>query len=506
MLESGHDGSRRRILKSIRSDIVANFLMSLINSIGMMAMLWAASNILPAVALGTFLLIRRVADTVSQAMHLGAPASLRRYLSITADSYARAEYFRSCLLLAAIGIGLGSMIFLVAPDWASSGVLGAESRANSILTILFSAALVIQYLGSSSLLGMGRFITNNVLELVTTALAPMLMLMFIRNVSVVQILALQAAVISVAYSVVLSVCALHLRGSGPRADRAGEAVKFTEVFQYGVPRAATLFLETAFVVIGPWYLRHDLAEAGFFALAFFTLRIARTAIQPVTMVAAMGFGRLISQGSDHQVKRGLNILVGATGSVAMLGAAIVVPWTGRLLEIWLGPIVAPSVAPYAEVLMIAMIPLCIFYAIREPIEIMWKTPFTFVVFSVGSSVLVFSILVLRNAFGEGMVIGWSYVIAYTVMTSMALWTVRRELHGISYFGLVRLTAVSLILFSINMIASRSVLADAPRWLEFCLMAVALGLSAAVAAMSMLIWKPSRLAVDLKAQLTFRKAK
>lgn len=466
-------------------------------------MLWAASNILPAVALGTFLLVRRVADTVSQAMHLGAPASLRRYLSITADPHARAGYYWSCLFLAATGIGLGCLILLVAPEWASSRVLGAESRVNSVCTILFSAALVIQYLGSSSLLGMGRFVTNNILELATTALAPMLMILLVRNVSVLQILFLQAAVITIAYSVVLSVCAFQLRDSGAEADRTGRLVKFTEVFQYGIPRAATLFLETTFVVIGPWCLRHDLAEAGFFALAFFTLRVARTAIQPVTMVAAMGFGRLISQGSHLQVRRGVNILVGATGSAALLGAAVILPWTSRLLEIWLGPIVAPSVVQYAEVLMIAMIPLCILYAIREPIEVMWKTPFTFVVFSVGSGVLAVSILVLRDVLGQGMAVGWSYVIAYAVMTSMALWTVRRELHGAGYFGLVRLTTVGLILLAANMIAARSIPVETPGWLAFCLMTVAVGLSAAIAVIVLLFWKPARLATDLKAQLKFR---
>lgn len=435
-----------------------------------MWMLWLASRTLTPVDLGLFLLIRRLADTGSNFMHLGAPVALRRYLTISRHPADKSAHFSASLILSAGGMLACMLALAVAPGFWGRLFVGTAPDADkiAIFTGLMSCALVVHFLVNSALLARGNIITANLIELVNVAVAPVAAMYIVRHIDARELVGVQVATIACVSLAMLVTLGLRFNAeAGERIHkmRTGHVI---ENATYGLPRAAGLALETGFLVIGPWLLREDLAAAGYLGIAFFLLRLARTVIQPVTILVAMRLGSLHTRGAHDDVQRGFDfIIVGV-----LLSAVAILPsvhaWSSVILELWLGDQLGAAVHPYVQLLLIAIIPLSLLQALKEPIEIMWKKPFVLGLYGVGSLALLACGYLLTPYFGATDGITGAYVVAYTLMCMGALLIIRDRISPRAQFGLVRLGLLGCGAWAVNFVATKAA-AVLPLWERISIM-------------------------------------
>ncbi len=488
-------------MRTLKSDVALNLSMSFLGILGTMWTLWLASRVLSPVALGLFLLIRRLADSGSQFMHLGAPISLRRYLTISVDAEERAANFSAALTLSLIGIVAFGALLVANPHFWTRVLIGsAQTGDDTILYVGFmSVALVFHYLANSALLWRGYIATANLVEVFNVALVPIAAMYIIAGIDARRLVAIQAAGMGLVSAGVLAIIRWRLSIPVSAPDRVPARAHLLENLSYGLPRAVGLALETSFLVIGPWFLRNDLAAVGYLTIAFFMLRFARTIVQPVTILIAMRLGGLHSRGASHDVRRGLDfVIAGVLMAVAAILPAIHA-WSPLIFRIWLGPTLASEVERYAAPLLFAVVPLSLFQALKEPIELMWKKPFVLGIFVAGNLVLVGSYAMLARHFIAGPAVAGAYVAAYCAMTAAALWVVRQNISGFRRFGLERLTLCAGTAWLVNAVAADAT-ASEPLWLRSAVMIAVAGASCALVIAFYLLIAPPPLGRELRKYL------
>mgnify|MGYP001240621252 CR=1 FL=1 len=485
-------------MRSFKSDVLLNVGLTFVSLLGTMWLLWLASRALDPAALGLFLLIRRLADTVSQLMHLGAPIAIRRYLTVSSQAHDRAGHFFAALVLAIVGIGVWATVLLAFPRTAMKllGETEGSDPQTMICTVLLSGALVFHYLANSSLLSRRRVVAANVLELTNVAAIPIAVLYLTDSITPQHLITIQAVGVTALSFAVLTAIVFSARGAVDSPTRPLSFEYLRETATYGLPRAVSLILESGFLVIGPWLLRDDLAAVAYLTIAFFLLRLARIAAQPVAILIGMKLGALHSLGQRNDVRRGLDLITGG----ALLSAAIIVPvvhcWSALILQLWVGDSLAASVQPYVNVLLLAIAPLALLQTLKEPIEIMWKSPYILGAFTLGNALLLAIGALLRPAAGASDAVTWAYVIAYFAMCTCALAVVRKYLSDLWQFGLFRLAGLATLSYVVNAIAVHATESSSIWWRVAGMVSVG-SLSAAVVVAGYLWASPSPVAATLR---------
>ena len=376
--------------------------------------------------------------------------------------------------------------------------MGSNQADAGLITFvaLLSGALVTHYLATSALLARNHIVTANLVELVNVALVPVAAMYLVRNIDARSLLGIQTAAMGGLSAAVLAVLGWRLQAAAGGHGLRLRPDYLAENAAYGLPRAAGLVLETGFLVIGPWLLRNDLAAVGYLTIAFFMLRFARTVVQPVTILIGMRLGGLHSRGAQHDVSRGLNLVV---AGVLLSVAAILPPvhaWSSFILQVWLGSRLAGAVETYALPLLVAVIPLSLLQALKEPIEIMWKAPFVLGLYVIGSMILVCSDLLLNRHVGAASAISYAYVVAYTAMSVGALLVVRRNISSYRQFGMTRLALLAASVWAVNYLVAEGTRA-APLWSRALMMLIVGVLSALLLVALYLFVAPAPLARDLR---------
>jgi hypothetical protein len=445
-------------VRSTRADILLNLGLSLAGTLASMWLLYAASKALLPTVFGAYLLVRRFVDTLSNAMHLGAPLAIRRYLAVLTSPSDQLGHYVAAVVLSSCGSIVIALALLVAPEEFGRLLIGQQLNSAQLLlwAVLLSGAMPVHYLATSALFARRHTILANCLDILNLSMVPIATSYMIPEVTIANLLGVQATVMLFSGIVVVVLIGLQVAAKSDPGRPIISAAELWETCTYGVPRAASLFLETVFLLIGPWLMRGDLAAVGYVAVAFFVLRLGRTVVQPITLIAGLALGRMHGRGADAEVREGIDLLIGSALFGSIVLTSIVYPWSIDLLRLWLGHDLASHAQPYVAILLFALIPLAVFQVLKEPIEIIWRAPFSLIMFITGICALVLAQVALAGTLGVVRSTCWAYVVSYIVMCVGALLVVRHHVSPANRFGLLRLAAIGFVAWTSNQLAADAV--------------------------------------------------
>ena len=440
------------------SDVVLNSVVSIAVSLFVMWVIRRAGLVFTPAALGLYLLSRRLADAGANLLQLGAPFTLRRYVSMSAEPSSQALYIAT-----GIGVlGVASAVFLLGlvawlDRWTSLAFEpGQGSRELMIWIGVLTIGQAFNNVAVSILIAFRRVIAFNLVAFVNAVVWPLAALALAGRGMEAVLRGLAAGTLAFSSIVAISLLALVARHAGGVIPWSRWKETLREFAGYGLPRTASPFVEVGLFLLGPWLIREDMAAAGYVILALMLLRVGQGLMQPAGYVLAAVAARLVGQKDEVSLRTGLNLLTGTLLYSGGLAFALAYPWTGVLLRLWLGegPLSA-AVLPYASAMVLSLLPFAVFQGLKELIEMVWTAPRNLYTLLVSISVLVVAFLAAHAFLPRPQSVLVGYVVAFWVAGLMTLWWIRRYLNPAGYFGMARWAAVLMGIALVNGWAARA---------------------------------------------------
>jgi hypothetical protein len=363
---------------SARQQIVTNLVFTLIKSASLLLSIRLADALLSAQILGLILLFRRQGALWSNLAQLGLSQVLLKYYVGSDDPAYRYALWRRasawvtasmllCILAAVIfSEPLHRWLFPTAPP---------------IITLFFGiyvAGLALGFVAGSSWLAEFRFTAYNLTDWLHGSLLFIICILLFSNSH------LPILIGALAISTVL-ISAVSLRRFAQRFYPASVAMHgqwqlSTSEKHYGITRALTAYMDIATMVIGPWLLRHQPEQAAQLIIAYTVLRMSQTLILPIAQVLALRANS--NQYHRHTEQQRITKLCILVFFIAWLSVACYY-WIGAWLIQWWVPNIAIGVVKILDQLMPYMPALCVFYSLRNHIDLQSRFPWNLTIFSSG---------------------------------------------------------------------------------------------------------------------------
>ena len=464
--------------RRLRSDLAINIVMSAVKVAGLLWVIREAGMIMTPVALGVFLLARRVANTGACFLQLGMSQALVRYLAMYRDDPRRKRQFVGLsaftgLLLALLLIPI--LLFLE-PRIGPLLLPGAGAQVGlAFWTGMLMLGSVAHYLAHSTLIGERRMFWGGVLEF--AAVSGILLFYFLwvgsdaSPLAAVRFQSLCMLVLAIAYLV--GYLAFQGRKSEvdgiPLTQLRDESSRF---FLFALPRGLVTFLDMALLMLGPWLLRFEVEEAGFLIVSLTLVRVLQVAIMPVSQIASVLTAQYVGRGDERSIEEGVKLLFGAVlYSGALIGAGVI-PWGRTILELWLGDAdLAEGVFKYFIVVGWGLIPYALFQGLKGIIEMRWFRPLNMVTLIIANLVHLGAFLVFRGTLGTEPAVRWSFLLSLICLGVLTAVLLRRYLQPWSHWGLGRIAVVSIFLWGSNYVVASE--APVPLGLVWLVVSVAL---------------------------------
>ena len=319
-------------------DVGTTTVTGLLVTLSSLAVVSLVGRWMGAMAVGEYLLLRRVGTWLGSGAQLGIGVALPRYVATTAD---QEESTQLCYLIGAIGCllafstGLALVLIAARPVFAK-WFFGSSELAVLILPlglILVGQSLHVSVYGYYR----GRLWMHwaNGLQAINMALLPILtVLLFFRSHSVAFIVAINGAcmlVISALFVLPISreLVQIHLPRLWPHVNR---------LLRYGLARVPGDFALNALFALGPVIASHYLPVSKVSQLLFGLgiLVAISMGVLPCGIVLLAKISTMLARGQIHEVRSRLGLFAAAILETSVFVSLQVVVFADVLMRIWLG--------------------------------------------------------------------------------------------------------------------------------------------------------------------------
>lgn len=367
---------------SIRSQVFVNLGFVFVKSISLLLGIWAADRWLTAGAMGVLLLFRRQGALWGNLLQLGFSQSLQRFYLSNSDSASRAGLWSNlncCVFVLSLIAILGIGIFATS---VSESIFGLSNAALGIAFGIYTAGLALGYMAGSSWMVEFRFIQANVVDWLNSSFLFFICVLVGSKLSDTNIACWLAALTFSVSCVSLFWFAFNFV---PKSVILKDWKVEKTVALYGLTRGFTAFADMATLVIGPWLLRNESDRAGYLIISYNVLRLAQTLIMPIAQVLALRANSYRhNQCKEEWRIFWLSVMSFVVGTIAV--AVYFVVGEG-LVKLWLPNSYMPVNAVLGR--LIVFVPaLCLFYSLRNYIELRFIMPWNLIVILISIVALV----------------------------------------------------------------------------------------------------------------------
>jgi O-antigen/teichoic acid export membrane protein len=295
-------------------------------------------RLLGAVALGQYLLLRRVAAWIQSGTQLGLGVALPRYVALSShrgDSDRLAYFVAAALCLGGVA-GAASVILLLGRIELARLFFGTEQMSNLILPlallILGLTAHVAVYGYYRGCLLMGR---ANALETINFALAPIVsVIVLFRTHSVgliVCVMGLSMLISGILFAMPRFAELLHLKQPPLRPFAR-------ELLQYGIARVPGEFAGGALFALGPVIASHyrPLSDVSRLLLGLSLLMALSVSVTPLGTVLLSKVSMMLARNRVEEVRIRLEELVAAVLELSVFGCLQMIVFADVLVRAWVG--------------------------------------------------------------------------------------------------------------------------------------------------------------------------
>lgn len=369
---------------SIRKQVIVNLGFTLLKSVFVLLSFRLADMMLSAHMMGMVLLFRRQGALWSNLAQLGFSQVLLKFY-VSSDSQKDKRVLWTVLLrwLAVIMLVILCLCVIFAP-YINPWLFPDSSPSVTSALGLYVIAMAFGFLANSSWLSEFRFVEANLIDWLHGSLLFVICLIIGNELDMVRFswllggLSLAASLLSLWF---------FARWKGYQSELVNsDWFLGKNERNYGFSRALTAYADMATMVVGPWFLRETPVEAAQLIAAYTVLRIAQTLVLPVAQVLALRANSHFYEKSreEHRILL-LNLVVFI---FSWIGVAFYYIIGGEVISIWL-PNLSAGVIKILDELIPFMPAVCMFYGLRNHIDLKFHQPWNLIV-------LVCCILVFPN--------------------------------------------------------------------------------------------------------------
>ncbi|WP_148202578.1 lipopolysaccharide biosynthesis protein [Syntrophus aciditrophicus] len=357
-----------------RSQVSINLGFTLIKSVFLLLSIWLADFMLSSGTMGLMLLLRRQVTFWGNLLQLGFSQSLQKFYPSNPDKDSRSRLW---WVFVKWVVALSAALFLISAIYGpqfSSFLFSASDQALAWSFALYVSGMAFGFLACSAWLVEFKLVQSNMVDWLNGSLIFVLCILIGNKLSNTSF----ALCLS---SLTLLVSMISLIAFGRRFVNKNVSINNNwsidrPVFFYGLTRGLTAFADMGTMTIGPWLLKGSPVQAGHLIIAYTVLRIAQTLIMPVAQVLAL---RANSYQHDRVKEERRIFLLGllsfAGGWVAVAAYYAVGEF---LITLWL-PHSFSKVVSILDELMIFTPAVCLFYSLRNHIELRYMLPCNLIV-------------------------------------------------------------------------------------------------------------------------------
>ena len=297
------------------------------------------SRMLGAVALGDYLLVRRVYSWLQSAALWGLTGALPRYVAHAVDRSAseRATYFTAVVACGSVSVLCLGTILIAARRSFAHWLFGSAQTAHLILPLSLllagGAAHDTVYGYYRGRLAMKR---ANALQLCDLVLVPIgSVLAFFRTGSV--------AVIVSAIGVLMLVCSALFTAPIIRQLAITGVPRFgrhaAELLRYGIPRLPAGLAHGALFALPPIIAAHfrPVAQVSYLLLGVNLLLAAASSLSPLGLILLSKASMMLAQNRRAELRARLAYLLAAVPELYVFACLQLVVFADLLIRVWVGP-------------------------------------------------------------------------------------------------------------------------------------------------------------------------
>lgn len=295
------------------------------------------ANYFGSQGMGEYSLAKRVIGLFQPILLLGLGMGMTRYIALAKDSKQRSNYIRVGASIIALSVSLCFVLMNVADGYFAKIFLGSYSYSGLVRPISFLVAGLTAHAVVSSCLRGSQFARAfNLLDIVNLALLPVIILLFVKNLTVAGLM----SVIGIStFVIALLFGSFFVRDLF--TDRSSwEFVKpLRELFVYSSPRFLNGFVYAAFFSLGPIFATHfmPIRDVGYLSVSQSLLGTIGALVAPLGIILLPKIASLISQKRDAEIQENLNHLISATIYCSLFVLTQMLIFTDTIINYWLGP-------------------------------------------------------------------------------------------------------------------------------------------------------------------------
>ncbi|QDQ40005.1 hypothetical protein E3226_006135 [Legionella geestiana] len=330
----------------------------------------------PAAEMGFLLLFRRQGVLYGNLLQFGCSQSIQKFYTNEPDAARRFSIWHWLNRLVFImGCGLAVILFFWS-DSISSFTLGETSYLTGWSLGLYTIGMATGYMACSSWLSEFQLTHANLVDFANSSLIFISCVLLFHHVNAFHlafIFGLSTLIISILS--IMHFYAKHL--NTPAVHIPLEPAQKKTMFGFSLSRGVSTFLDNGILTIGPWLLVSQPEEAGFLTIAYTILRLGQSIIVPGAQVIALRSISYRYQGRD-EVKKCM-VLAALGLGISLLAIGIYQISGPGLMHAWL-PNSASGVLYYLDALIWFLPGYCVFYAVRNQIEVSSNIPWNLIIY------------------------------------------------------------------------------------------------------------------------------
>ena len=378
--------------ESARHQVFVNLCFMVMKSVCLVVSIRLADVYLQASTMGLLLLFRRQGSLWGNLFQLGFSQSLQKFYMVEPEAEKRFKLWGILnRWVVVVGIMVVAISLLCSP-WFSLFLFGQTNRLLGGAFGIYVFGLVLGFMANSSWVAEFRFGYSNIVDLFNGSLIFLLCIIFFGHLSA-GLVGMSLAFLTLASSILfLRIFALRYVPKG--AFLKSDFYLDKAIVGFGVTRGCSSFLDMGTLVVGPWLLRDQPEQVGYLIVSYTVLRLAQMAVMPVAQVVAL---RANSYRHDHNTEaRKVLWLAVLSFCVSCLVVVAYFFWGEFFLGLWL-PNSSQSVADLLDELIYFVPSFCLFYALRNYIDLHYYFPWNLTALMLG----ILSQIICFFVYGDG---------------------------------------------------------------------------------------------------------
>jgi len=442
-------------MNKLSRDLFFSSAFSVLNVLLNMWLIKEAEFILSAMALGVFLLMRRVSATFTNLSQLGTSQGIVRFVSLNKnDKEKKKTYFFISFIgwFASVLILIGLCFFLGQYLGEITYNENENSKMYMLLTLWYIAILHLSYLVQPYFLTQRKIITYNIISTLNASVILIFVFFyFSKNANLDTILYSALFIMSVLQIALMLYIIFKLKlYETPSKKQIKQELK--PFYTYSIPRSVITFSDMFLLTIGSLLVSKDETIIASFLIALVLSRMVLVVLQPVSKLSSVIIG---NNSAVEKQKQAINLMSGAIIYLTLLFVILLSTWLDVLLGLWLtNPETISNVLYAFSFIAFGLLPYAFFQGLKGVIEIKFFKPYNLYSLVIAIAIHVVLFIVLKNYYNTLLSLSISLALAFISLGITTVIWCRKDFFGNRYFRFEVLIILGVILFTANFFANQ----------------------------------------------------